>query len=189
MTFALVVSRNSSAQVGTDWTTTKDRTSSYQISVPKSWGQPVTLVKGMGKVGTFSPETQKMVSERMLENTEKRVFYILKSTPTPGAKPSTTYQVSIPGDGFHCTAQLIVQRNFIFGSVRSYRSPLVRDLVGSRRSLSYPLRVELSVILFATLGNGLPIGGQSFAIGGRGQFIRRYDLPIQFVRNLDAVIV
>jgi hypothetical protein len=50
-----------------------------------------------------------MVAERMLENTEKRVFYILKSTPTPGAKPSTTYQVSVPGDGFHCVAQLIVQ--------------------------------------------------------------------------------
>jgi hypothetical protein len=53
MTFAVVVSPNSTAQVGTDWTTMKDRTSSCQISVPRNWGQPVTLVKGMGKVRTL----------------------------------------------------------------------------------------------------------------------------------------
>jgi len=99
ITFAFVVSRNSTAQVGTDWTAMKDRTSSCQISVPRNWGQPVTLLKGRGRVRTFSPETQKMVAERMLENTEKRVFYILKSTPTPSAQPSTTYQVSVPETG------------------------------------------------------------------------------------------
>jgi hypothetical protein len=125
LTFAVVVSSNSTAQADPDWTTMKDRTSSCQISVPKNWGQPVTLVKGTGKVRTFSPETQKMVSDKMLENTEKRVFYILKSTSTPAAKPSTTYQVSVPGDGFHCTAQLIVQPSHSEDEVKKIAATLI----------------------------------------------------------------
>jgi hypothetical protein len=48
----------------------------------------------------------------MLENTAKRVFYIMKSTPTPGAKPFTTYMVDVPGAGFHCTGQLVVQPSY-----------------------------------------------------------------------------
>jgi hypothetical protein len=123
LTFAVVVSTNSTGQSGPNWTTTKDRTGSCQISVPKNWGQPVTLVKGTGKVRTFSPETQKMVADKMLENTEKRVFYILKSAPT--AKPSTTYQVSVPGDGFHCTAQLIVQPSHSEDEVKRIAATLI----------------------------------------------------------------
>ena len=88
----------------------KDRTGACQISVPKNWGQSITLVKGSGKVRAFSPETQKMYSQRMLENTEKRVFYVMKSTPGP--KPVTTYMASVPGDGFHCTGQLVVQPSY-----------------------------------------------------------------------------
>lgn len=109
---ATLISTNSAAQSGPDWMTMKDRTGACQISVPKNWGQSVTLVKGTGKVRAFSPETQKMYSQRMLENTEKCVFYVMKSTPTPGAKPVTTYMVSIPGVGFHCTGQLVVQPSY-----------------------------------------------------------------------------
>ena len=78
--------------------------------LPKNWGQSVTLVKASGKVRTLSPETQSMYSQRMLENTEKRVFYLMKSAP--GARPFTTYMVSVPGEGFHCTGQLVVQPSY-----------------------------------------------------------------------------
>jgi hypothetical protein len=107
-----IIATNSAGQVGVDWTTTKDRTGACQISVPKNWGQSITLVKGSGRVRTLSPETQKMVSHRMLENTDKLVLYVMKSTPTPGAKPAITYMASVPGEGFHCTAQLIVQPSY-----------------------------------------------------------------------------
>lgn len=109
---AALISTNSGAQSGSDWVTKKDRTGACQISVPKNWGQSVTLVKGSGKVRTLSPETQSMYSQRMLENTEKRVFYVMKSASVPGAKPVTTYMVSVPGEGFHCTAQLVVQPSY-----------------------------------------------------------------------------
>ena len=78
-----IIATNSAGQVGVNWTTTKDRTGACQISVPKNWGQSITLVKGSGRVRTLSPETQKMVSQRMLENTDKLVLYVMKSTPTP----------------------------------------------------------------------------------------------------------
>lgn len=116
LVIAASISTNSAGQVGPDWITTKDRTGACQISIPKNWRQPVTLVKGNGKVRIFSPETEKMVSERVLENTEKRVFYVMKSTP--GARPDTTYMVSVPGEGFHCTAQLIVQPGHSENEVR-----------------------------------------------------------------------
>jgi hypothetical protein len=112
LTFAAELSINAAGQASPDWITNKDRTGACQIAVPKNWGQSVTLFKGMGKLRTLSPETQKMYSQKLLENTERLVLYILKSAPTPGAKPSTTYQASVPGDGFHCTAQLIVQQGY-----------------------------------------------------------------------------
>lgn len=108
---ASIMATNAAAQAGPDWTTTKDRMGACQISVPKNWGQSVLLVKSSGRVRTLSPETQKMVSVKMLENTEKLVFYIMKSAPTP-ARPTTTYMASVPGEGFHCTAQLIVQSSY-----------------------------------------------------------------------------
>ncbi|MBZ5688052.1 MAG: hypothetical protein LAP86_23810 [Acidobacteriia bacterium] len=114
----LLVTSFISAQARLDWVTTKDHTGACQISVPKNWGQSVTLVKGSGKVRTFSPETQKMYAQKMLENSAKRVFYVMKSTPTPGAKAYTTYMVSVPGDGFHCTAQLVVQPSYTEDEVK-----------------------------------------------------------------------
>ena len=107
---ATLISTNCAAQSGPDWMTKKDRSGACQISVPKNWGQSVTLVKASGKVRTLSPETQSMYSQRMLENTEKRVFYVMKSAP--GARPFTTYMVSVPGEGFHCTGQLVVQPSY-----------------------------------------------------------------------------
>jgi hypothetical protein len=107
---ATLISTNCAAQSGPDWMTKKDRTGACQISVPKNWGQSVTLVKASGKVRILSPETQSMVSQRMLENTEKRVFYVMKSSSS--AKASTTYMVSVPGQGFHCTGQLVVQPSY-----------------------------------------------------------------------------
>ena len=118
MTFALIISTNSAGQAGPDWTTTKDRTGVCQISVPKNWGQSVTLVKGTGKVRVLDPETQKMVSGKMLENTEKLVLYISKPNTVAGEKPHTTYMVSVPGEGFHYTAQLIVQPTYPEDQVR-----------------------------------------------------------------------
>jgi len=113
---ATLISTNSAAQAGPDWMTMKDRTGACQISVPKNWGQSITLIKGSGKVRAFRPETQEMYSQRMLENTEKRVFYVMKSTPGP--RPATTYMVSIPGEGFHCTGQLVVQPSYPEGEVK-----------------------------------------------------------------------
>jgi len=106
----LFISTNSPGQAGPDWTTTKDRTGTCQISVPKSWGQSVTLLKGSGRLRPLSPETQKMYSEKTLENTEKRVFYVMKSAP--GSRLFTTYMVSIPAQDFHCTAQLVVRPGY-----------------------------------------------------------------------------
>ena len=113
-----IITTNSAGQAGDDWTPTKDRTGACQISVPKNWGQSVTLVKASGRVRTLSPETQKMISQRMLENTENLVLYVMKSTSTPGAKPTTTYMASVPGEGFHCTAQLIVQPGYSDNEVK-----------------------------------------------------------------------
>ena len=113
-----IITTNSAGQAGEDWTPTKDRTGTCQISVPKNWGQSVTLVRGSGRVRTLDPETQKMYSERMLENTEKLVLYVMKSAPTPGAKPTTTYMASVPGKGFQCTAQLIVQSSYSDNEVK-----------------------------------------------------------------------
>jgi hypothetical protein len=107
---ATLIPTNSVAQAGPDWMTTKDRTGSCQISVPRNWGQSATLVKSNGRVRTLNQETQKMYSQRMLENTEKRVFYVMKSTPGP--RPVTAYMVSVPGGGFHCTGQLVVQPSY-----------------------------------------------------------------------------
>jgi hypothetical protein len=117
------ISTNSGAQAGPDWVTTKDRTGACQISVPRNWGQSVTLFKGSGRVRTLSPETQKMYSQRMLENTEKRVFYVMKSTP--GARTFTTYMVSVPGEGFQCTGQLVVQPSYPEGEVKKIVATLI----------------------------------------------------------------
>jgi len=105
-----LIATNSTGQAGPDWMTVKDRTGTCQISVPKNWGQSVTVLRGNGRVRTFSQETQKMYSQKMLENTEKRVFYVMKSTSAP--RLVTTYMVSVPGDGFHCTGQLVVQPSY-----------------------------------------------------------------------------
>ena len=99
-----------SAQAG--WKVVKDRTNSCQISVPENWGQSVITVRGNGKVGVFSAETQKMVAERMIENTPKLVFYVMKSNPSPGDQPLVTYQASVPGNGYHCTAQINVKPDY-----------------------------------------------------------------------------
>lgn len=109
---ASLIATNSRGQAGPDWITTKDRTGACQISVPRNWGQSVVLIKGNGPVRTLSPQTQSMYAQRMLENTPKRVFYVMKFNPPPGTKPSTTYMASVPGEGFHCTAQLVVQPNY-----------------------------------------------------------------------------
>ena len=53
-----------------------------------------------------------MVAERMLENTPKLVFYVMKSHPAPGAQPLVTYQASVPGNGYHCTAQINVKPDY-----------------------------------------------------------------------------
>lgn len=63
-----------SAQTG--WKVVNDRTNSCQISVPENWGQSVFMVRSDGKVRIFDAETQTMVTERMLENTPKLVFYV-----------------------------------------------------------------------------------------------------------------
>ena len=99
-----------SAQAG--WKVVKDRTNSCQISVPENWGQSVITVRGNGKVGVFSAETQKMVAERMIENTPKLVFYVMKSNPSPGDQPLVTYQAAVPGNGYHCTAQINVKPDY-----------------------------------------------------------------------------
>jgi hypothetical protein len=99
-----------SAQPG--WKVVKDRTNSCQISVPDNWGQSVVMVRSDGKVRVFSAETQTMVAERMLENTPKLVFYVMKSHPAPGAQPLVTYQASVPGNGYHCTAQINVKPDY-----------------------------------------------------------------------------
>lgn len=91
------------------WKVVKDRTNSCQISVPENWGQSVVMVRSDGKVRVFSAETQTLVAERMLENTPKLVFYVMKSHPAPGAQPLVTYQASVPGNGYHCTAQINVK--------------------------------------------------------------------------------
>jgi hypothetical protein len=75
-------------------------------------GQSVITVRGNGKVGVFSAETQKMVAERMIENTPKLVFYVMKSHPSPGDQPLVTYQASVPGNGYHCTAQINVKPDY-----------------------------------------------------------------------------
>lgn len=91
------------------WKVVKDRTNSCQISVPENWGLSVVMVRSDGKVRVFSAETQTLVAERMLENTPKLVFYVMKSHPAPGAQPLVTYQASVPGNGYHCTAQINVK--------------------------------------------------------------------------------
>lgn len=91
------------------WKVVKDRTNSCQISVPENWGLSVVMVRSDGKVKVFSAETQTLVAERMLENTPKLVFYVMKSHPAPGAQPLVTYQASVPGNGYHCTAQINVK--------------------------------------------------------------------------------
>lgn len=105
---AAFISTTSAGQAGPDWVTTKDRTGVCQISVPKNWGQSVTLISRPGAVRVLSPDVQTMYSQRMLENTQKRVFYILKSND----KAHTAYMVGIPGEGYHCTAQLVVQPGY-----------------------------------------------------------------------------
>ncbi len=99
-----------SAQPG--WKVVKDRTNSCQISVPENWGQSAFMVRSDGKVRVFSAETQTMVAERMLENTPKLVFYVMKSHSAPGAQPLVTYQASVPGNGYHCTAQINVKTDY-----------------------------------------------------------------------------
>ena len=99
-----------SAQPG--WKVVKDRTNSCQISVPENWGQSVFTVRSDGKVRVFSAETQKMVAERMIENTPKLVFYVMKSHRSPGDQPLVTYQASVPGNGYHCTAQINVKPDY-----------------------------------------------------------------------------
>lgn len=105
---AAAASATSAEQAGADWITTKDRTSVCQISVPKNWGQSVTLIARPGTVRTLSPDVQTMYSQRMLENSPTRVFYVLKSTD----KAHTAYMVDVPGEGYHCTAQLVVQPGY-----------------------------------------------------------------------------
>jgi len=91
------------------WKVVKDRTNSCQISLPENWGLSVVMVRSDGKVRVFSAETQTLVAERMLENTPKLVFYVMKSHPAPGAQPLVTYQASVPGNGYHRTAQINVK--------------------------------------------------------------------------------
>ncbi len=99
-----------SAQTG--WKVVKDRTNSCQISVPENWGQSVFMVRSDGKVRVFDAQTQTMVTERMLENTPKLVFYVMKSHSAQRAQPLVTYQASVPGNGFHCTAQIDVKPDY-----------------------------------------------------------------------------
>ncbi|HLV87938.1 MAG TPA: hypothetical protein VKV39_13225 [Candidatus Sulfotelmatobacter sp.] len=94
------------------WKLVKDSTNSCEISVPDNWGQSVLLVKSGGKVRTFSELTQKQVTERMLSNTPELVFYVMKTHSSPGTPPLVTYQASVPGDGYHCTAQINVKPSF-----------------------------------------------------------------------------
>jgi hypothetical protein len=89
--------------------TIKDSKGACQISVPESWDQSVTLVRGERKVRVFSEEAQKMLVEKMFENSPTRVFYILKIN---AATERVAYQVSVPGDGFHCTAQINVKKGY-----------------------------------------------------------------------------
>ena len=72
-----------SAQAG--WKVVKHRTNSCQISVPENGGQSIVLVRSDAKVRVFSAETQGMVAEKMLENTPKLVFYVMKSHSGPGS--------------------------------------------------------------------------------------------------------
>ena len=106
----LCLTASLSAQPG--WKVVKDRTNSCQISVPENWGQSVFTVRSNGKVRVFDAQTQAMVVERMLENTPKLVFYIMKTPSTQGAKPLVTYQASVPGNGYHCTAQINVKPDY-----------------------------------------------------------------------------
>jgi hypothetical protein len=111
---AACISTISAGQAGPDWTTTKDRTGVCQISVPKNWGQSVTLIARPGAVRTLKPDVQAMYSQRMLENTQKRVFYVLKSND----KAHVAYMVDVPGEGYHCTAQLVVQPDYSENEVK-----------------------------------------------------------------------
>ena len=95
-------------QAGPDWTTTRDRTGVCQISAPKNWGQSVTLIARPGAVRTLKPDVQAMYSQRMLENTPKRVFYVLKSND----KTHVAYMVDVPGEGYNCTVQLVVKPDY-----------------------------------------------------------------------------
>ena len=53
-----------------------------------------------------------MVAERMIENTPKLVFYVTKSHPAPQAQPLDTYQASVPGKEYHCTALINVKPDY-----------------------------------------------------------------------------
>jgi hypothetical protein len=99
-----------SAQTG--WKVVKDRTNSCQVSVPENWGQSVVMVRSDGKVRVFSAETQAIVAERMLENTPKLVFYVMKTHATQGAQALVTYQASVQGNGYNCTAQINVKPDY-----------------------------------------------------------------------------
>jgi hypothetical protein len=121
LTIAACISTASAGQAGPDWLTTKDRTGVCQISVPKNWGQSVTLIARPGTVRTLRPDVQNMYSQKMLENTPKQVFYILKSSD----KAHNAYMVDIPGEGYHCTAQLVVQPEYSEDEVKKIVSTFV----------------------------------------------------------------
>ena len=94
------------------WKIVRDSVNACEISVPENWGQSVVLHKSFGKVSVFHEDTQKAYAEKMISNTPDLVFYVLKSPTASGANPLVTYQASVPGEGYHCTAQINVKPGF-----------------------------------------------------------------------------
>jgi hypothetical protein len=114
-----------SGQTPAGWKTMKDEKGTCQLSVPADW-KPHQQIPGLStapdqsdalvvshegkKLKPMMEAVQKMAGvDKMLENTEQRVFYAGKTgTAFRGQPVLTGYDVTIPGKGGTCSAKITI---------------------------------------------------------------------------------
>lgn len=112
-------------QTPTGWKSIKDKTGVCQMSVPANWTvspqlpsmatapdqSDAVILAQPGKIKPMNEVVQKAVgAEKVLENTEDRLFWAGKPTSFPaGAPPVTAYHVTVPSKNGTCVAQIAVK--------------------------------------------------------------------------------
>jgi len=126
------------AQTPAGWKTIKDKTGACQISIPGEWkvnaqlpsfaqapdNSDVNILFQQGRpLKTMSPIVQKAVGvDKMIENTEKRVFY--STAATKGNPPLIAYRVTVSAKNGTCVGQITIRQGHSVDEVKQIAGSL-----------------------------------------------------------------